>query len=124
MWKSELVRVSRARPMCDEIPPLPPVHTLLLPSLSTSSFSLHFRIEEKLSVQTNRDGRLELEVIGTMHMIAASAAVTQSRIRVYTQDAVNPPDGRYPRIELQTNPNLDKKAFSVGLSLLPIRSRV
>ncbi|KAA3677616.1 coatomer subunit delta, partial [Paragonimus westermani] len=73
---------------------------------------LHLRIEEKLIVQVGRDGGLEqMEVQGIMQALAASAASSDARIHVDTTEALNPRNERQPTAQLQTHPNLDKKAF-------------
>ncbi|KAF6779289.1 hypothetical protein AHF37_01361 [Paragonimus kellicotti] len=74
--------------------------------------SLHLRIEEKLIVQVGRDGGLEqMEVQGIMQALAASTAASDARIHVDTTEALNPRNERQPAAQLQTHPNLDKKAF-------------
>ncbi|KAF7255572.1 hypothetical protein EG68_07669 [Paragonimus skrjabini miyazakii] len=73
---------------------------------------LHLRIEEKLIVQVGRDGGLEqMEVQGIMQTLAASTASSDARIHVDTTEALNPRNERQPAAQLQTHPNLDKKAF-------------
>ena len=82
------------------------------------SVSLHLRIEEKLSVQTGRDGGLEqMELQGIMHATASSPFATEARVRVDTTEALNPRNEKQPPAQLQTHPNLDKKAFAVSFTI-------
>ncbi|VDP91647.1 unnamed protein product, partial [Echinostoma caproni] len=84
---------------------------------------LHIRIEEKLMVQASRDGGLEqLEVQGIMHALANTAATNEARLRIDTNEALNPHNEKQPPAQLQTHPNLDKKAFVVSLIAPLLRS--
>ncbi|CAL8068027.1 unnamed protein product [Calicophoron daubneyi] len=74
--------------------------------------NLHIRIEEKLQVQAKRDGGLEqMELLGIMHALASSTDTNEAHMRVDTTQAVSPINERQPAAQLQTHPNLDKKAF-------------
>ncbi|TPP60794.1 Coatomer subunit delta [Fasciola gigantica] len=73
---------------------------------------LHIRIEEKMMVQASRDGGLEqFEVQGIMYALANTAATNEARLRIDTNEALNPRNEKQPPTQLQTHPNLDKKAF-------------
>ncbi|KAF5402652.1 Coatomer subunit delta [Paragonimus heterotremus] len=88
------------------------VSTFAADTKAVKKEDLHLRIEEKLIVQAGRDGGLEqMEVQGIMQTLAASTASSDARIHVDTTEALNPRNERQPAAQLQTHPNLDKKAF-------------
>jgi len=67
--------------------------------------SVHLRVEEKLSLVMNRDGGLQsLEVHGLMALRVAEDKFTKVKVRVDNNDKMG--------AQLQTHPNLDKKAFT------------
>ncbi|CAH8647793.1 unnamed protein product [Schistosoma rodhaini] len=75
--------------------------------------NLHLRIEEKLIVQAGRDGGLEsMELQGTMFAQAITNEACEAKIRVDTSMCTNPPNEHRPPAQLQTHPNIDKKAFT------------
>ncbi|KAF0434661.1 coatomer subunit delta [Gigaspora margarita] len=67
--------------------------------------SVHLSINEKISLQANRDGGLEnLEVKGDLELTISDPNMTRIKISVRAVD-----DGN---LQLKTHPNVDKKLFS------------
>lgn len=67
-------------------------------------------------VQASRDGALEqFEIQGIMHALANTASTSEARLRIDTNEALNPRNEKQPPAQLQTHPNLDKKAFMVSV---------
>jgi len=76
--------------------------------------SVHLRVEEKISLVMNRDGGLQnLEVHGLMALRVAEDKFTKVKLRIDNNDKKG--------AQLQTHPNLDKKAFQTE-SMLVLKS--
>ncbi|KAL5104037.1 Coatomer subunit delta [Taenia crassiceps] len=82
--------------------------------------NLHVRMEERLVVQANRDGGVDLfEVSGVLHVRAGDEQTSTARIRVDLSRATAR-SGRHTPTSFQTHPNIDKITFQKN-NLLAIK---